>query len=247
MPLFDVPGWDVAADPVVESHHSSKKRKRRSVDSNDTQTNNSLMSSVDINFDKIMSRFKGAKGAESTTEQSSALSPRKRKLKKEKKEKAKPGDLRTKTISHPMRLQPTGAMHARKASTDSNQSLPPKKKARLSPVVEVRGSSSPSRAEASSKTDEWDHVHPEEASTSTAPGTLTALQKSMKQKLDGARFRYVFDGLFHSRTVNISYSLINEQLYKANSREATQMMKENPTTFQEVNPDSYLHFKLLMQ
>ncbi|TFK43389.1 methyltransferase-domain-containing protein [Crucibulum laeve] len=45
---------------------------------------------------------------------------------------------------------------------------------------------------------------------------LTALQKGMKQALDGARFR-----------------LINETLYKSGSQEAHQMMKEDPQVYQE--------------
>ncbi|KAF9483950.1 hypothetical protein BDN70DRAFT_873077 [Pholiota conissans] len=45
---------------------------------------------------------------------------------------------------------------------------------------------------------------------------LTALQKSMKDSLDGARFR-----------------LINENLYKTDSHEAQQMMKNDPKVFEE--------------
>ncbi|KAF8076251.1 ribosomal RNA-processing protein 8 [Lyophyllum atratum] len=45
---------------------------------------------------------------------------------------------------------------------------------------------------------------------------LTALQQGMKQSLDGARFR-----------------LINESLYKTDSHEAHQMMKEDPRVFED--------------
>jgi len=45
---------------------------------------------------------------------------------------------------------------------------------------------------------------------------LTALQQGMKQSLDGARFR-----------------IINESLYKSNSRTALQMMRDDPKLFEE--------------
>lgn len=188
MPLFDVPGWDVAANPVTETPQSSKKRKRRSVDSNDTNSSK-RMGSVDINFDKIMSKFKGAGHSENTNVErgpssSKKETPRKRKAGKEKeKEKGKAKELRGKMISHPMRLQPTSAIQARKSLSESTHTLPPKKKAKLSPLVETLGSSSPVMVE-----DE----HPEPVTPSRpseSSSTLTAMQKSMKQRLDGARFR----------------------------------------------------------
>ncbi|RDB22865.1 hypothetical protein Hypma_010341 [Hypsizygus marmoreus] len=46
--------------------------------------------------------------------------------------------------------------------------------------------------------------------------SLTALQQGMKQSLDGARFR-----------------MINESLYKTDSRKAHQMMKEDPQVFED--------------
>ena len=47
---------------------------------------------------------------------------------------------------------------------------------------------------------------------------LTTLQEKMKSRLDGARFRW-----------------INETLYKSNSKEAVEMMKEDPKAFEEVS------------
>ncbi|KAJ8516358.1 hypothetical protein ONZ45_g6300 [Pleurotus djamor] len=51
---------------------------------------------------------------------------------------------------------------------------------------------------------------------------LTALQKTMKKTLDGARFR-----------------LINEQLYKSHSSEANKMLQDDPTIFDEVQVESW--------
>lgn len=52
MPLFDVPGWSVKADPVPEANLSSRKRKRTSEDSE-------KMLTAEANLGKLLSRFKG--------------------------------------------------------------------------------------------------------------------------------------------------------------------------------------------
>ncbi|KAG8938033.1 25S rRNA (adenine645-N1)-methyltransferase, partial [Tulasnella sp. 419] len=50
----------------------------------------------------------------------------------------------------------------------------------------------------------------------TSNPTLTSMQASMKQKLDGGKFRY-----------------INEILYKSDSKSALQMLQDDPTVFEE--------------
>jgi len=54
------------------------------------------------------------------------------------------------------------------------------------------------------------------AKTGASDKGLTSLQENMKSSLDGARFRW-----------------INETLYKSDSHNAVQMMKENPSVFDE--------------
>ena len=55
MPLFDVPGWSVTADPVVDQ--ASRKRKRHSEDSE-------RVSGAEVNFDKLVKKLKGKTGGE---------------------------------------------------------------------------------------------------------------------------------------------------------------------------------------
>lgn len=82
------------------------------------------------------------------------------------------------------------------------------------------------------------HAEEEEASSEhTLPSeeNYTTLQKSMKDKLDGARFRSVTQ-CYASSIAEYSSRMINENLYKSDSGDAVQMMKEDPSVFSEVRP-----------
>ncbi|KAF8974344.1 methyltransferase-domain-containing protein [Flammula alnicola] len=206
MALFDVPGWTVKAMPV----QVSKKRKRPSTSANQLE-------SAEVNVEKLMSKLENVRPGElsepklPSTEFNSETKKRKQRQKqkrgqvsaerqKEIKEKTLPPtslpDVKQNTL-------PESPIHGNKLRIEP--SLKPKKKAK------TKHSTDPPQATPSKPISA-----PGKALASSASG-LTALQKSMKDSLDGARFR-----------------LINENLYKTDSREAHQMMREDPKVFEEV-------------
>ncbi|THV08691.1 hypothetical protein K435DRAFT_740991 [Dendrothele bispora CBS 962.96] len=95
-------------------------------------------------------------------------------------------------ISHPMPLKPA----AERRDSSARPTKKAKTKHESSPFEEIQIDEPLGEAEGSAG--------------------LTSLQKSMKQSLDGARFR-----------------LINETLYKTDSHEAQRMMQEDPAVFSE--------------
>ncbi|KAF7983945.1 hypothetical protein HWV62_18356 [Athelia sp. TMB] len=247
MPLFDVPGWSV---PAAAPTSSSNKRKRPS---SSTNSNSDLgaglgrIKSAEMNLDKLMHKLRGDKeeGAgprtgkkrkRSGTNASLAdlvegpsLAKRKEEqtLPKEKgreKDKAakkpKRGAPELAAISGPKKLQSKKEREARArerkeqeaaAAAVSNASLA------TSNHTLVQSTPSPPKSSFNfsfkspgAATDEGDKKGKGKESG------LTALQKGMKASLDGARFRW-----------------INEVLYKADSAESHEMMRNDPAVYEE--------------
>jgi len=164
MPLFDVPGWTVNDEPVAESSNT-RKRKRPASESETSL----LLHSAEVNLEKLVKKLTGSKrGGKERQERASREeeSPPKNPLPtKSHKSKASVDVVdKKKIISHPMPLK--------SAAERRESSLRPTKK------VKTKRESSPF--------EEIQIDEPEEVSDSTG---LTSLQKSMKQSLDGARFR----------------------------------------------------------
>lgn len=158
-------------------------------------------------FDKIMEKF-----AKSEKKAENKRTPKKKQDKQQLKTRRKSdaSHVNPLTISRPKPLKP-------RVSVDGDSARPTKK------VKTHRDSISP----------------PTFASTLTLippPSSnppLTVLQQRMRRSLDGARFRSVIIPWW---TVTFSYfsRMINEILYKSESQEALQIVKEDPKVFEEV-------------
>lgn len=167
MALFDIPGWTVSAPPLAESsRHVSKKRKRPASDGDKLQ-------SAEVNLEKLVKRLKGKGDAETrgSKGKEKEKAGKKTEMKREKKSKAQTVDteVKKKTISRPMPLK---AMDRTSISSER-----PAKRQKTKPVV----------TEASSRSS----LSPTKKVDGDSTDGLTALQKGMKQSLDGARFRCV--------------------------------------------------------
>ncbi|KAF9469016.1 methyltransferase-domain-containing protein [Collybia nuda] len=193
MAFFDIPGWTVSTSPVAESSQTkvSKKRKRPPNDSDKLQ-------SAEINLDKLVRKLKWKDGTDTRSPGGSEKKKvsRKAEMKREKKSKVQMVDSETKkkTISRPMPLKAVD-----RTSVSSER---PAKRQKMKPVV-IEASSTSSLSTTKNA----------DGGSSTG---LTALQKGMKQSLDGARFR-----------------IINESLYKTDSKEAHQMIRNNTKLFED--------------
>ncbi|KIL00275.1 hypothetical protein PAXRUDRAFT_821814 [Paxillus rubicundulus Ve08.2h10] len=104
--------------------------------------------------------------------------------------------------SQPSRKNPCASKKHGKAT---NSGAPPKKNANKK-KTKAESTPQPASFERNSKF----------PTTTRGNTSLTALQRNMKESLDGARFR-----------------LINETLYKSNSLEAVRMIKEDPKIYQD--------------
>jgi ribosomal RNA-processing protein 8 len=216
MPLFEIPGWSLLADPVVEPQdHGSKKRKRTSTDTDKTQ-------SMEINLDKLVKRLKGSSGTKAANgsrdtmqadQVASHMGRRGKTRDRGNKSKTDDAEERKKSISLPRPLKATTM------DSDMVRVTPrTKKPKRDRPVV----NSSPPKALLIKQTDD-------------SVTSLTSLQRGMKQSLDGARFRQVryFPNLILPM-LTIS-RLINESLYKTDSQQAHQMMLDDPKVYEDVS------------
>ncbi|KAI3612375.1 ribosomal rna-processing protein 8 [Moniliophthora roreri] len=126
--------------------------------------------------------------------------PIKSKKKQKKHSKAQDVSIKKKEISRPMPLRAAD-------KRESTSSLPPAKKAKTK-----------HERSASQETFVKQPIETSEESITS----LTAMQKSMKQSLEGAQFR-----------------LINEILYKNDSQEARRLMQEDPSMYTEACHNSF--------
>ncbi|KAH6915302.1 ribosomal RNA-processing protein 8 [Coprinopsis sp. MPI-PUGE-AT-0042] len=199
--LFDVPGWKVSEDPVAESSQgsASKKRKRPA-------SNGSSLLAGGFSLEKLMDTIKektadlpAAKGEKPKKKKSKEKDKGKEKEKSKQEDKSKPAAVVERKISRPMPLQRGSEKRSVKNSPAKPEVLRPPKRQKTQHEDEEEAPSQ----------------HTPAADTATEEN-YTTLQKSMKDKLDGARFR-----------------MINENLYKSESGDAVQMMKEDPSVFSE--------------
>ncbi|KAF7331895.1 Uracil phosphoribosyltransferase [Mycena kentingensis (nom. inval.)] len=204
MPLFDVPGWDVPTSPFSEPTSSTSKKRKRPVDEEPEP----------LDLQKLVHKQKRSDGdGASTTARVKTLGKTlvQKTMDRKRQKKADKLEAKKQSISLPKALMPTDkAQKRRSAATVSNASSSADSSTQSRPAKRVKRThdDQPAPLEKALPT------IPEEATPPKA--ALTALQKDMKKSLDGARFR-----------------LINETLYKSDSKEAHQMMQKDPNMFQE--------------
>mgnify|MGYP001454450519 CR=1 FL=1 len=202
--LFEVPGWSVPEPPKGNSNVDKGSKKRKRPSSGDT--NNKLLS-AEFNFDKLMEKLKETTKPSQTESDGQEASSRtavgkkaKKNLdkspgprmekgpqkRKEDKGKGKKVDAAAEVslkreISLPMPLQATGKAARRKEKAKAKAI----EKARQSPnPQQVEESPRPAkRAKIANAVDDRSEKRPVKGEK------LTPLQKSMKQSLDGAKFR----------------------------------------------------------
>ncbi|KAI0080656.1 hypothetical protein K474DRAFT_1657462 [Panus rudis PR-1116 ss-1] len=208
MALFEVPGWTVPAAPVA-SASPPKKRKR-----SESTTNDDKLHTAAVNVEKLIASLDNGDG-----------NANERKSKKQKRVR--------KPKQQPVKADGEGT-HEPVGPSSEARPPKPKKNKKQSPKADVSSSSAaqisneqpqlkrqkaPAKKSAAGAPASPSKSAPEEGS-SKAPQEekegLTALQSKLKHSLDGARFRW-----------------INEKLYKSDSHEAHQLMKENPSVFEE--------------
>ncbi|KAF8211249.1 methyltransferase-domain-containing protein [Mycena galopus ATCC 62051] len=226
MALFDVPGWSVANAPVAEPvmMAGSKKRKRPAEDNDSPEP---------IDLQKLV---KKARKADSEGDDASTVSRGASRVKAlgkslvkktmdRRRQRSVDASEVKKSISSPKALKPSEKgqqmiaekerekSHALSASSSSSSLVRPtkrSKKAREPPVDKPLPTLPPPPVLSTIPEDSI----PPEPQASTAG--LTALQKEMKRSLDGARFR-----------------LINETLYKSDSKQAHEMMQKDAKVYEE--------------
>ncbi|KAJ7742466.1 putative uracil phosphoribosyltransferase [Mycena maculata] len=205
MPLFEVPGWSVASAPVAEpvTVAGSKKRKRPAEDHDSPEP---------IDLQKLVKKHRiDADGDDaSTTSRASRVkalgkSLVRKTMDRKRQKKADALEEKKKSISLPKALMASEKGQQMAASSSSSFLARPTKRPKRAhepadkPLPAIPEDGSPS-VEAEPK----------------ATTGLTRLQKGMKEKLDGARFR-----------------LINETLYKSDSQQAHEMMQKDPKVYEE--------------
>ncbi|KAF9075977.1 methyltransferase-domain-containing protein [Rhodocollybia butyracea] len=191
---FDVPGWSMSADPVPEA--GSRKRKRPTSDTG----SETRVHSSEINLEKLVKKLTKKRdedesrvdAAKSNTGSQSSQSQRKKK----KRNQAASAEVDKKSISLPMPL-----MTSERAAKKAKQSHDARKQASKESLSKQQSASNDNLTVKSN----------DEPSSG-----LTSMQKGMKQKLEGARFR-----------------LLNQTLYETNSEDAHRMMQEDPTVYSE--------------
>jgi ribosomal RNA-processing protein 8 len=160
MPLFDVPGWSLTADPVAPT---SKKRKRPKVHNDDKLHN------AEINLEQLMGSLKGEDVPE---------------MPKRKRHKGKKHDLsQERKVDQGSRLTGSGQKPLQKNKGKQDRDLPTRNKSKGSKRKIQDDLPAPSRSGHDKPPANIDSLASER-------NGLTTLQHDMKQKLHGARFRY---------------------------------------------------------
>ncbi|KAJ4467538.1 methyltransferase-domain-containing protein [Lentinula aciculospora] len=189
MPLFDVPGWSISAEPVPEP--DSRKRKRPASDTGSEIQ--SRVHSAEINLEKLVKKLtrKRDEGDSTTHKSNSASTTFKSKSRRKKREPQSAVNLDKRNISSPMPLMKASERVTKKTkqSHDSRITEPEENSRKDSEQLDK---------------------------DSDSLSGLTSMQKNMKQKLEGARFR-----------------LLNQMLYESKSEDAHRMMQADPTVYTE--------------
>lgn len=170
MPLFDVPGWTVASEPVKEPATTTSKKRKRPVDHDEDK-----VSAVQMNLDKLMDTLK--EGGEGSHEKSK----RKRNKGRKSDNEARKAVVEDKQPKHAERRQDP-SLQKKKGEQDIVPDEAPSKKLRERKKTK-KGDPDAQPAVNTDNTKGIVGIPP--------PGGLTTFQNRMKQSLDGARFRYV--------------------------------------------------------
>ncbi len=158
----------------------------------------------DLNIDKLVKRLKGHKSDHAT---SSLGNGKKEKKEKSEQLKEQEREEKKKSISLPKPLK-SATQEQSKSSTVTR--LQKHRKTRSSVESAPAAVQSPAGGEA-----------------------LTTMQKSMKQSLDGAKFRQEKIFIIPLTSISVLNRVINETLYKSPSNEAREMMRDS-RVFEEV-------------
>jgi ribosomal RNA-processing protein 8 len=168
--MFDVPGWSVPSDPVSTQRQSKKRKHAASSEEQD------LLRNAQVNLDKLVDSLGGS--ADNAGDGSSK--------KKKKKKINKPTSQPSHRNQRGEGLQPHGKPHgqtkasvpsAEDPSTTSDKAAWPSKKAKKKNTKRVvQPTDTPKHSAAVQDT-----------------GRLTPLQRSLRNSLDGARFRFVLE------------------------------------------------------
>ena len=169
MPLFDVPGWSV---PSTAPSQSSQKRKRPGNDVDKVQ-------SAEVNLDKLMNRLRD-KGDDDNPR---ASKKRKRSASDAGEKAEGPESRKGKGISD------WGLRRKEKKPTTSMISRPKKMKGKKDVAKPADQTTIPSLTRTKSPATSTGLTCTKTAVSPPAATGLTPLQKTMKQSLDGARFR----------------------------------------------------------
>ncbi|TFY80820.1 hypothetical protein EWM64_g3198 [Hericium alpestre] len=210
MALFEVPGWSVPSAPVTDAH--SKKRKRP------TNDDPNKIRSAEVNVEKLIQKLgKSADGAQSREKGGQKKKKTKHEAAErrpaEKKEQRKGGGEPAKVSDGKVnqkgqkkeKPKKAGDADSKRPDATSTNSSHSKRKGKEASTEKGKQHDKPAAAAA-----------PVQATSTKSTSNLTSLQSGMMQSLDGARFRW-----------------INEVLYKSDSAHAHNLMREDPSVFQE--------------
>ncbi|CAK5275733.1 unnamed protein product [Mycena citricolor] len=210
MPLFEVPGWTVTSAPLSTptTPGGSRKRKRPSDERN----------SLDLDLQSLVKKHRRVDGDADASSTLSRGASRVKSLVKgsvdrKRRKKAEALEAKKKTISLPKALQPSGAR--------KRQPAPPSPSSSVSSAPEfVHPSESEAMQLSVIEEDSVAEIEMEDEKPPAPPtkseSRLTAMQATMKKSLEGARFR-----------------MINETLYKTDSKRAHDMMRQEPSMFED--------------
>ncbi|KAL4241197.1 Ribosomal RNA-processing protein 8 [Abortiporus biennis] len=194
MALFEVPGWIVPSAPVT----TNKKRKRPSA----AGDSNEKIHSAQVNMDKLMSKLADSAHGTGDTPQKKKKKPKLKRTATESTNEAGSSSPVRETSHKPIKPKNSGTK-SHKETSEADPKSGQKQKG-------SKEKKKPADLQATEKS------APKQKGKGKTEDGLTAMQASMKNSLDGARFRW-----------------INETLYKSESEQAHQLMKENPAVFDE--------------
>jgi len=162
MSLFEVPGWSVPSAPVRDdTRQVSKKRKRPGSEVH-------KLDAAEMNVEKRMAKLASAKP------ESGPLKP---KIGPRKLDQAGAAPAKKKFKQNQTR-SPVVLVHSETPGQDASQSRTTARKANKNFKSKQASPDKPSKA-----------VHVSDSKLTASNPSLTTLQKSMKESLDGARFR----------------------------------------------------------
>lgn len=205
MALFEVPGWSVPADMHPVTSQNARKRKRP------VPETTSKLQTAEVNVEKLMKSI----------DNSRELGNRKNDKKKIKV-----------TTTSGKDGGPDHNLPDRKTHTTSRSNGEHKKSKGLKKTTQEKKSRDIAEKKNRPQSDISEKKLVENAQQSKDTH-LTGLQSKMKDRLVGSKFRYrgCINKYRHVLKLN---RFINETLYTSNSKDAVELMHNNPQIFEEV-------------